>query len=612
MLKRVPSILVFFVAITLQAQTPIRVSVDATDAARKVFHAHLTIPAAPGPMKLAYAKWIPGEHSPTGPIVDLVNLRIAANGTPVEWRRDPGDMFVFLLDAPAGTTSLDVDLTYLSPIAGGNFTAGPNSTANLAILSWNTLLLFPPGKDANEIFIEGSMKTPDGWKIASALPQSNGSFERASLATYVDSPVIIGRYLKTFAIPVASGTPAHRINIVSESERDLIAPDDLAKQYARLAAEAGAAFGSYHFAHYDWLVSLSDDVAHFGLEHHQSSDNRLPEATLADENGLRGLGGLLSHEYVHSWNGKYRRPAALLSSDYQQPMDGTLLWVYEGLTEYMGFLLAARSGLWTPEHYRENLASLAAYYDVQPGRAWRPLADTATAAQILYGAAEAWSSLRRSVDFYDESVLVWLEVDSILRARTNGKASLDDFTRRFHGGRSGVAEVKPYTLDDVVTTLNAIAPYDWRSHFQSRVYARTPRAPLAGLAANGWKLAFDEKPNEAVASYETRRKVIDLTWSIGLVLREDGTVRDALMGQPAAGAGIGPGMKIIAVNGRRFTREVLESALKDRSALELIVENNNFFRTHAVQYTGGVRYPHLVRDETVKDGLSELIAAKAK
>lgn len=612
MLKRALLIFTVVAAVSLHAQTPIRVTVDATDAPRKVFNAHLIIPATPGPMKLAYAKWIPGEHSPSGPVVDLVNVRIAANGTPVEWRRDPHDMFVFLLDAPANTTSLEVDLTYLAPIAGGNFTAGPSSTANVAVLSWNTLLLFPPGKDANDVLVEGTIKPPAGWKMASALAQQDGKFERASLATYVDSPVLLGRYFKSIALPAAANTPPHRIDLVSESERDLLTPDDFAKQYARLVAEAGAAFDSYHFAHYDWLVTLSDDVAHFGLEHHQSSDDRLPEATLADDEGRRGLGGLLSHEYVHSWNGKFRRPAALLSADYQQPMDGTLLWVYEGLTEYMGFLLAARSGLWTPEYYRENLASLAAGFDVQPGRTWRPLIDTATSAQILYPSASAWSSLRRGVDFYEESVLVWLEVDSILRAKTNGRASLDDFTRRFHGGPGGAPAVKPYTFDDVVSTLNAIAPFDWRTHLNTRLHSLSPRAPMAGITAHGWTLVFDDKPNEAIAGAEKRNKSIDLTYSLGLVLREDGSVKDALMGRPAADAGIGPGMKVIAVNGRRFTRDVLESALKDKGAMDLLIENNNFFQTHAVKYTGGIRYPHLVRDEKVKDGLSEVIAAKAK
>lgn len=609
-MKRALLLLLLAATLTLNAQT-IRVAVDATDAPRKIFHSHLTIPATPGPMRLAYPKWIPGEHGPTGPIADLVNLRINANGQPIEWRRDPRDMFIFMIDVPAQTTSLDVDLSYLSPIASGNFTAGPNSSANLAMLSWNTLILYPPGKDASEIMVEGSIRVPDGWKISSSLSQQNGAFERASLATYVDSPVLMGRFMKNVPLPAVANAPTHRIDLVSESNADLTLPENFANDYARLVAEAGAAFGSYHFRKYDWLVTLSDDVAHFGLEHHESSDDRMPEATLGDEHLRVGLGSLLSHEYVHSWNGKFRRPAGLLSPDYQQPMDGSMLWVYEGLTQYMGLLLAARSRLWTPEVYRDNLAIIAAGFDVQPGRTWRPLADTATSAQILFGAADAWRSLRRSVDFYDESVLIWLEVDSIIRAKTNGRASMDDFTRKFHGGPGGKAEVKPYTFDDVVSTLNSITPYDWRSHLLTRINARNPRAPIAGITANGWKIAYNDTPNDYLAYLEGRNKAADYTWSLGMTLREDGTVRDVIVGMPAANAGIGPGMKLTAVNGRRWTREVLDEAVKEKGALDLLVENNNFFKTYAVDYHDGLRFPHLVRDESMKDGLSDVIAPHA-
>ncbi|HEX7830729.1 MAG TPA: M61 family peptidase, partial [Thermoanaerobaculia bacterium] len=549
----------------------------------------------------------------SGPLTDVVNLKITANGAPVEWRRDPFDMFVILLDAPAKTTALEVDLSYLSPIAGGNFTAGPNSTANLAVLSWNTLLLFPPGKDASEIFVEGTIRVPDGWRVASALDHDDaGKFQRATLATYVDSPVILGRYFKTVALPAVPNAPVHRINIVSESNGDLEAPATFAADYARLVAEAGAAFGSYHFSKYDWLLTLSDDVAHFGLEHHESSDNRMPEATLSEDVLRRGLGSLLSHEYAHSWNGKFRRPAAMLSPDYQKPMDGSLLWVYEGLTQYMGLLLATRSGLWSQEYYRENLANVAAGFDIQPGRTWRPLADTATAAQLLFPSADAWRSLRRGTDFYDESILLWLEVDSIIRAKTDGRASLDDFTRRFHGGPGGKPEVKPYTFDDIVANLNAVAPYDWRTHLTTRITSLSPRAPMAGVTANGWKLVFNDTPNEAVAGSEKRNKLVDVSHSLGLTIREDGTIRDAILGRPAANAGIGPGMKIVAVNGRGYTRAVLEAALKEKGTMDLLMENNNFFRTHSVDYHDGLRYPHLVRDESVKDGLATVLAAKAK
>lgn len=604
MLKRAV-VLLFVLATSLHAQTIIKATVDATDAPRKIFHAHLTIPVAEGPQRLAYAKWIPGEHGPTGPIADLVNVRITANGQPVAWRRDPRDMFLLDITVPRGASAIDVDLSFLAPIAGGNFTAGPSATANLAVLSWNTLLLFPLGRSADDILVEGTIKLPEGWTSAGALQQG----QRASLTTYVDSPVIMGRHLRTIDIP-SGNAPKHRIDIVADSRSALDIPPTFAADYSRLVDEAGAAFGAYHFSKYDWLVTLSDNVAHFGLEHHESSDNRMPENTLETPEMRRALGGLLSHEYVHSWNGKYRRPAIQLSADYQQPMEGTLLWVYEGLTQYLGGVLATRAGLWQPEYFRDNVAAIAGRFDMQPGRAWRPLVDTATSAQILFGSASAWESLRRSVDFYDESVLVWLEVDSIIRQKTNGRASLDDFTRRFHGGNTGKVELKPYTYDEVIETLNAVAPHPWRAFFDERVWSVSARAPVTGITNHGWKLVFNETPNEAIAAGEKRSKLQNLAYSLGMNLREDGTVIDTWLGQPAANAGIGPGMKVTAVNGRRYTREVMEKALRAKGAMELLVENNNEFRTHNVEYRGGIRYPHLVRDENRPDTLSAVTAAK--
>ncbi|MEO8378712.1 MAG: M61 family peptidase [Acidobacteriota bacterium] len=612
MLKR--ALLVALFAVALQGQT-IRVAVDATDAARKVFRAHSVIPATAGPMRLVYAQWLPGEHGPTGPIVDLVDVRFTARGERVPWTRDPRDMFAFQLEVPRGATEVEADTTYLAPTGGGQFTAGESATPNLAVLAWNTLLLFPPGKDASQVMVEGSIRLPEGWSSASALKRNGGSYERASLMTYIDSPVIMGRYLKTVDIPNGNAPP-HRIDIVADSHAALETPDTFAADYGRLVSEAGAAFGAYHFRKYDWLLTLSDHVAHFGLEHHESSDDRMEENVLSEADLRRALAGLLSHEYVHSWNGKYRRPAGMLSPDYQSPMEGNLLWVYEGLTQYMGGLLATRAGLWTPEYYRDNVAALAAGFDVQPGRAWRPLADTAVAAQVLFGSADAWRSLRRGTDFYDESVLLWLEADSIIREKTNGRASLDDFTRRFHGGESGAPAVKPYTFDDLVAALNAVAPYDWRKHFEERLQSVNPRAPLGGLTRDGWTLVYDETKNLQIEANEKRRKSVDLTSSLGLTLQENGTIRDVIMGLPAANAGIGPGMKIVAVNGRRFTREGLQTAIREAKSttapIDLLVENDDFFRTHAVDYHGGLRYPHLVRIEGQPDHLAEVLASRAR
>ena len=382
-----------------------------------------------------------------------------------------------------------------------------------------------------------------------------------------------------------------------------------------MIAEAGALFGGRPYAAYRWLVTLSDHVAHFGLEHHESSDNRMPEDTLSEEHLQRGLAGLLAHEYVHTWNGKHRRPKAMLSPDYQQPMQGELLWVYEGLTQYLGLVLPPRSGLWTPEYYRERLAAIAAAADHQSGRAWRPLADTAVSAQILFGSPSEWGSWRRGTDFYDESVLVWLDADMTIRRLTNGQRSLDDLCRRFHGGTTGRPGVRPYDLDELVAALNEVAPHDWRRFFEERVYSVTPRAPLGGIEASGWRLVYDDVPNQSIEDREKRGKLEDWTATLGVQVDDEGTIRDVIPGLPAAKAGLAPGMKVVAVAGRAWDEGVIAEALLaakgSRSPIEVVAENVGFARTYRVEHAGGPRYPHLERDPSKPDLLEKVVAPRA-
>jgi len=609
--------LILLIAVSLHAQT-IKIDVDATDAARKLLHSHMTIPVAQGTVHLAYAKWIPGEHGPTGPITDFVNVRVASNGSALVWRRDPVNMYEIVVDVPRGVSQVDVDATFIAPIQGGNFTAGPSTTENLAVLAWNTLLLFPTDRPADQQMVEGSITMPAGWTWASALIASSDappkvSFKPASITTYIDSPVLLGRYLKKVELPVKNAPP-HRIDIVADSADALNTAPDFAEKYANVAAEAGALFGAYHFRKYDWLLTLSDHTAHFGLEHHESSDDRMPERSLSKEHLPLALAGLLAHEYVHSWNGKHRRPAGLLSPTYQQPMQGELLWVYEGMTNYLGYLLATRAGLWTEEYWREQTAAIAGTFEYQPGRTWRPLADTAVAAQILYGSPDAWRSIRRSTDFYAESNLLWLEVDGIIREQTNGRASLDDFIRKFYGPPGGEPNVKPYTFDDVVAALNATAPSDWRKHLNERLWSLSPNAPTGGITSHGWRLVYNETPNAAIKNSEERGESQELWYSLGMSLSKDGTVRDVITGAPADKSGIGPGMKVIAVNGRRWTKELLEIAIREAKGtaapIEILTENGEFFRTHRVDYHDGMRYPHLERDATKTDTLVEVLKAR--
>lgn len=603
---------------------PIRLSVDAREAPRKILHARLALPVAPGPLTLLYPKWIPGEHGPSGPIANLAGLKLSAGGQPVAWRRDPGEMFAFHCDVPPGAATLEVELDALLPI-GGAFTAGRSASAELVVVAWNALLLYPQGPRSDALTYEAALTLPAGWAHATALPVASRDgdairFAPVSLTRLVDSPVLAGAHLKE--VRIGAGDPPHWLELAADGEAALALPPEWQQGLERLVAEAGALFGARHYDSYRWLLALSDHVEHFGLEHHESSDNRLAEDSLGHEGGRRGLGFLLSHEYVHSWNGKYRRPADLATPDYQQPMKSGLLWVYEGLTQYVGDVLAARSGLWTVAEARENLARLAARFEHQPGRAWRPLGDTAVAAQVLYGAAPEWTSWRREVDFYDEMALVWLEADAIIRRETNGRRSLDDFCRAFHGGAAGPYVVAPYTRDDVVAGLQALAPYDWKAFFAARVDAAGAPVPLGGIEAGGWRLAYSAAPNVFIEDWEKREKAVDQSSAIGIVVKlgtspgdpDYGKLRDVVPGLAAARAGLGPGMTLVAVNGRRFTPELLRDALGATAAgapLELLAENDDFFRTYRLEYDGGLRYPHLVRDESRPDSLSQVLAPLA-
>jgi predicted metalloprotease with PDZ domain len=426
----------------------------------------------------------------------------------------------------------------------------------------------------------------------------------------VDSPLIAGSHFRKIKL---SDNPAPvDLNIVADSEAALAITPEQTANYKQLVLETNALFGAHHYQHYDFLYSLSDRLQPGGLEHHQSSDDRVPERTLIDEALGKSSADLLSHEYVHSWNGKYRRPAGLATPDYQQPMKGELLWVYEGLTEYLGSILAARSGLRTAEDQREHLAAIAAYLDRYPGRRWRSLLDTAVAAQLLYFASPTWFAWRRGVDYYDEGELIWLEADVIIRQQTRGTRSLDDFCRRFYGPPSGPPMVKPYTFDDVVNTTNQVTPYDWRQFFATRLNSTEPHAPLGGITNGGWRLVYTDVEGEYQKAIEQARKTADLSYSIGVSLKEDGTINDIVPGTPAYEAGIGPGMKITAVNGRSYSIERLREALRDGRTsrvlpLELLVQSGDSFTTFKIDYHDGERYPHLERDASRPDLLKEII-----
>ena len=603
-----------------QAAAPITLTVDATEAPKRIFHVTEAIPAAPGALTLLYPKWIPGEHSPSGPITDLVGLKLSKNGRPVAWRRVPTEVWSFTCDVPDGPGALDVAFDYVTPLH-----AATTASAQIAIVNWWSVLLYPEGPDDNATVFAPTLRLPAGWKYGTALPVAREAgdaitFQPTSLVKLIDSPVLAGAHMKTVDLTPGE-KPGHWLHLAGEGAAAVeIAPEDVA-HYKRLVAEAQALFGARHYENYHFLLALTDHIPSNGLEHHEASDNRAAERSFTNESAKEVLGTLLSHEYVHSWNGKYRRPEGLVSGvsrDYQAPVDSRLLWVYEGLTEYYGDVLGARSGLRTPELYRENLALYAAGMDNQAGRAWRSVEDTAVSAQLLYDARGEWADWRRGVDFYPESELVWLEADTIIRQKSGGKKSLDDFVKAFHGAPGGGPAVKTYRFEDVVAGLNAVAPYDWDGFFQARIRDVAPRAPLGGIEGGGWKLVYTDVMPELTRAGEEESKLDDFWYSLGIMVQgdegsnaaEDGVVRDVVPGLPAAAAGIAPGMRLVAVDGRRYSERVLRDALRaargSKEPIELLVENVEMFKTVKVDYHGGERYPHLERDAAKTDWVSAI------
>jgi predicted metalloprotease with PDZ domain len=596
----------------------ITISVDATDAPRKMIHAQLRIPAKPGSLTLYFPKWIPGEHGPTGPITDLTGLKFSAGGKTLNWRRDLLDGYTFHVDVPAGQSEVTANLDYASPAATqSGYTAGLSATEKLYILNWNAVLLYPAGYPSDQLTYNASLRLPAGWKFGTSLHVSNQEaseihFAPVSLTMLVDGPVLTGEFLKV--VPLSTEDPPAELDVAADSAAALDAPAELWEHYRNLVKQAGILFGARHYRDYHFLLTLSDHVAHFGLEHHESNDSRIEERSLIEEDGRKEAAGLLPHEYVHSWNGKYRRPADLATPDYEQPMQTDLLWVYEGLTSYLGDVLSARSGERTPSLARDALAQIAAELDHRSGRVWRNLQDTADGVPSMQDAPGAWSNYRRPLDYYDEDVLNWLWADVIIRQQTKGAKSLDDFCKSFHGAPSGPPMVKPYNFDDVVNALNQVAAYDWRAFWTERLTNHGPGAPLGGVEGSGWKVVYDGTPSELDRAEGMDGKKLDARYSLGLSMTDEGVVRDTVEGMVAAKAGIGPGMKVVAVNGRRLTADVWKDAIRatknSSTPLELIIENTEYFRVVKLDYHGGEKFPHLVRDESKPDLLTEIYKAK--
>ncbi|HEX5234854.1 MAG TPA: M61 family peptidase [Silvibacterium sp.] len=615
------SFLILTSALAGFAQSPITLKVDITDAPRKIIHGRLTIPVKPGPLTLLYPKWIPGEHGPTGPIDNLAGLIITANGQQLPWVRDDVNMYAFRVTVPDGVSSLDVKLDFLATAAPTGFSAGASTSANLAMLSWNEVVLYPAGISPSELQVQPSIKLPADWQYGTALTktsESNGEIEFApvSLEMLIDSPLLTGRYFKEF--PLAPEiSPKHYLDLAADGPEDLAIKPEALEAFSKLVRETGALYKSRHYNSYHFLVTLSDQVAHFGLEHHQSSDDRVGEKTFLDDNLSYLDADLLPHEFTHSWNGKYRRPAGLATGNYSDPMKGNLLWVYEGLTQYLGDVLAARSGIENADQYRSALAESAAALDTRPGRTWRDLQDTATAAQILYDASSQWGNWRRGVDYYPEGELVWLDVDTTIRKLTHDKKSLNDFCARFEGlGGNTQPKVVPYTFDDVVANLNAVVPNDWAAFLRERLTSKSPHAPLEGITQGGYRIVYSDQPGLYINAREAATGDADAWWTIGLNAGIDGRISDVLVGSVSDKAGLGPGMQIVAVNGRQYSASLLGDAITAAKGtsdpIELIVTNTGYYKVVKLDYHDGLRFPHLERVEGTPDYLDEILQPLTK
>ena len=598
------------VASVALAEDAILVTVDATRTQQKLLHTHLVMPVKPGPLTLYYPKWIPGEHGPDGPIANLTGLKFEANGQTIPWQRDLLDVFTFHVEIPRGVSHLDVNFDYTEP-------DGVSATDKLLVLEWNEVVLYPADVLAEKLTYEAKLVMPEKWKFGTALPIENQagnqvSFKPISLDLLVDSPVITGEFYRTIDLTPPGEPIHHEIDIAADSADDLNMSPENQKQMTNLVAESGKLFGARHYRDYHFLLALSDHVAHFGLEHHESNNSRLPERTLISPSSGQSLGGLLAHEFAHSWNGKFRRPADLTVPYYEQPMKTDLLWGYEGLTDYLGPMLAARSGLWTPDQYHEYMASIAAMLGPgRPGRTWRPLLDTAVGEPGLGFGRGGWMNWRRGTEYYDEGDLLWLEVATIIHRESGGRKSIDDFCQQFHGGANHGPEVKTYTFDDLVKMLNALAPFDWAEFFHTRLTSTSAEAPLGGIQNGGWKVVFNDKP----LNLEGRRGHMSDVYSIGLDVGSDGVVTDALVGSPAFEAGISSQMKVVGVNGRVYNPELLSDAIKSAKGtsqpITLLVVVDGYYRTCTINYHDGARFPHLERDGDRPDYLDELIKPQA-
>jgi predicted metalloprotease with PDZ domain len=594
----------------------LKLEVDVTDTERKIHRAKLTIPVAPGPMTLLFPQWLPGNHAPNGNVAALAGLVIKANGRAIEWTRDTINVFAFHLDVPAGATAIEASYEYLTAVspAQGRVLVTPD----ISNLQWNSVVLYPAGFNADGITVEASMTFPPTWKFATALEvasqgEGRAKFKPVSLTDLVDSPVYVGRYTKTYDL-TPNAAPPVRFHVFAESAENLEATPEQISTHRDMIAQAYKVFGRGPFDRYEFLIAASNTFGGTGgLEHRQSTEIGVTAGYFSKYKESVAARGVVPHEFAHAWDGKFRRPADLNTRNFNEPMQNTLLWVYEGQTTYWTDILAARSRMYSPEEARDAIARSVASMERRAGRLWRNLQDTTN--EPIVGARsrpQSWPSWQRSADYYPEGLMLWLDTDIKLRELSNEKKSLDDFARAFYAVPAKNFATRTYTFDDVVSTLNSIAAHDWRGFLRARLDSTSTSNPLDPLSRSGWKLVFTEKPNLLAESSNKIRGNSDFVYSLGFTVGKQDVIQDVNWGSPAFEAKITAGSTLVAVNGRAYKAERLYNAItaakKDKKPIELLVKNDDSFRTVLVRYVDGIRHPHLERVEGTKDRLGAVLA----
>ncbi len=596
---------------------PITLQVDATDVEHKILQVVETLPVRAGPLLLLYPEWIPGDHSPTNQVKRLAGLRVSAAGKTVPWTRDPAHLQAFRVDVPAGVSSLELRFQHLLSLHEDGYSSV--LTRKLGAVAFQGTVLYPAGHDVSRIEVDASVRFPAGWKQAGALravAESEGwvKYERVSLETLVDSPVYAGRHLRRIDLDGGASRPVF-LDVFAEDAGSLAATEEQIEIHRNIVRQADRLFGARHFAHYDILLALGEEVTSLGLEHAQSSENSGKAGYFTDWKNSAWARYIVPHEFVHSWNGKFRRPRDLWAPDFNTPTRNSLLWVYEGQTEYWGDVLAARSGMYTIEEARERLAYTVAWLQAHPGRNWRSMQDT-THDPITMGRQLSldWNSWQRFEDYYDEGALIWLGADTRIRELSGGQRSLDDFARAFFGVQDGRVAPLLYDFDDVVRTLGAVQPFDWSRLLKAQVEGINGAAPIDGLTRSGWRLAWTDKQGEWAKVADAYREFADFRYSIGIRIGKEGKIAQVMWESPAFRAGLASGPTLLAVNSQEYKPELLRAAItaaKERAEpLELLVKDGSEYRTVRIDYRGGLRHPTLERIEATQDWLTPILSPR--